>query len=773
MADVKEIAAEYKPYIAPETTHLREGTFRAIITGTILGMIFGASSLYLVLKVGLTVSASIPVAVIAITLFRLWSKVGGKDATILELNTIQTAGSAGESLAFGVGVTIPALLILGFDMDLAQTLLVTALGGLLGILMMIPLRRALIVAQHGVLKFPEGTACAEVLKAGASQESKAAAAPEWREGRSGVRAINASTIFIGFGIGLVYKTVMMAMKAWKDVPEKVFGVITENGVTRTDPTSSFKGGSIAVEGSPELLGVGYIIGPKIGAIMAGGGVLAYLVLIPMIKFFGENLTQPLAPGTSLIKDMSPNQIRGAYILYIGAGAVAAGGIISLFKSLPLIWHGLREGLKDFRGAGPGGGQRKRTDNDLSMKVVLIGIVVLLAAITLAPTLHMNLLGAILIVVFGFLFVTVSSRLAGEIGTSSNPISGMTVATLLLTCLIFLAIGWTGGIYYVTALSVGAIVCIAASNGGTTAQDLKTGFLVGATPRIQQIAISVGVLASALVLGPILMKLNDAATVYVPASQVAAGLKTDASKLTHTDKLQGPQAGADSKTYKVWHKTSKDPGPGPAGRYLVDDAGNAVWLVDPGVNGTVTKRPDGTEVRKFEAPKATLMSYIIKGILDRELPWGLILFGAMIAVVLEMAGIPSLAFAVGVYLPLATSMPIFIGGMLRWLVDRQRAGELADQKMDEHELAADADRSPGVLAASGFIAGGAIAGILIAVNVELLSGLDAMFSKWSHSNPFHEGPYSDILSLLPFALLTAFLYLVAREKLLAPAKTRLQ
>src|SRR5688500_19065719 len=322
MAKVTETTPTYTPYIAPETI-LREGTIRAIVTGTILGMIFGASSLYLVLKVGLTVSASIPVAVISITLYRLWAKFGGRDATILEHNTMQTAGSAGESLAFGVGVTMPAMLILGFDLNLAQVLLVTALGGVLGILMMIPLRRALIVAQHGVLKFPEGTACAEVLKAGATEESKVAAAPEWKEGRSGLRALNATTIFVGFGVGLVYNTRMQAMKMWTDTPHKEFG-------------APLKGGSVAVEVTPELLGVGYIIGPRIGAIMAGGGVLAYLVLIPMIKFFGESASTVLPPGEMPIRDMSPNDIRGAYILYIGAGAVAAGGIISLLRSLPLI-----------------------------------------------------------------------------------------------------------------------------------------------------------------------------------------------------------------------------------------------------------------------------------------------------------------------------------------------------------------------------------------------------------------------------------------------------
>jgi putative OPT family oligopeptide transporter len=753
----KEIAPEYRPYIAPET-HLREGTVRAIITGTILGMVFGASSLYLALKVGLTVSASIPVAVISITLYRLWAKMGGRDATILEHNIMQTAGSAGESLAFGVGATLPAMLILGFDLDLAQTLLVTALGGLLGILMMIPLRRALVVAQHGSLKYPEGTACAEVLKAGATEESKAAAAPEWKSAVKAGRALSASTIFIGFGVGLVYNTLMKALHLWKDTPEKVFG-------------APLKGGSISVEGTPELLGVGYIIGPRIGSIMAGGGVLSYLLLIPMIKFFGDGLNGPLAPGTTLIRDMSPGDVRSKYILYIGAGAVAAGGIISLIRSLPLIWHGLCEGLRDFRGAAGHHDSKKRTDRDISMKVVLVGIIALVIAITLAPSLHMKLIGAILIVIFGFLFVTVSARLTGEIGSSSNPISGMTVATLLLTCLVFWLMGWTGREYFITALSVGAIVCVASSNGGSTAQDLKTGFLVGGTPRVQQIAISIGAIASALILGPLLVQLNDAATVYVPVKEE---ITTDVSKLTKTEKLQGPQAKDDSKTYHVWYRIPDEHSGDSAQRYLVDDGGRAVYLVDPGVNGHVTKRPDGSEVRKFDAPKAVLMSYIIKGILGERLPWSLVLFGVMIAIVLEMAGASALAFAVGVYLPLSSSTPIFIGGLMRWLIDRRRAQELQAQNLDEAELAADADRSPGVLAASGYIGGGAIAGIVIAINQGLLADIDKKFTDWAvANNPFWEAanhPNADLLSLIPFILLCGFLYLVATEKIFARKAT---
>src|SRR4029077_16592940 len=290
---------------------------------------------YLVLKVGLTVSASIPVAVISLTFFRLMQKLGGRGASILENNIVQTAGSAGESIAFGVGVTMPAIMILGFDLQFTRVVLVASLGALLGILMMIPLRRALIVAQHGRLKYPEGTACAEVLKAGASPASRAAASPEAKAAEAAGRGqgVSARTIFTGFGLGLVYKTVMEALKGWKDTPEKVFA-------------KPFEAGSVSCEISPELLGVGYIIGPKIASVMCAGGVLAYLVLIPLIKFFGQNLAAPLAPGTIPISQMGPNQIRGAYVLYIGAGAVAAGGSISLVRSLPIIWHGLREGLKD-------------------------------------------------------------------------------------------------------------------------------------------------------------------------------------------------------------------------------------------------------------------------------------------------------------------------------------------------------------------------------------------------------------------------------------------
>jgi putative OPT family oligopeptide transporter len=750
--------ARFTPYI-PAKTIMRELTPRALIVGTILGMIFGASSLYLVLKVGLTVSASIPVAVISITLFRLLSKVGMKNATILENNIVQTAGSAGESIAFGIGVTMPAIMILGFDLEMTRVLLVSVLGGLLGILMMIPLRRALIVQQHGILKYPEGTACAEVLKVGASEESKAAASEEAKAemAAAGGSNIGAKTIFAGFGIGFLYQVINKALYGWKEIPEKVFG-------------PPFQAGSIGAEVNPALLGVGYIIGPRIASIMAAGGVLAYLVLIPAIKFFGSGMTTALPPGDVPISAMGPNDIRGAYVLYIGAGAVAAGGIISLFRSLPTIWHGLKGGLRDLRGGQAVSSSAPRTDQDLSMKVVLIGIVALMAAIVLFPQLGLQInplvaiLGAVMIIAFGFLFVTVSSRLTGEIGSSSNPISGMTVATLLLTCLIFLVVGWTGPAYFVTALSIGAIVCIAASNGGTTSQDLKTGFLVGATPKFQQIAILIGAGASALILGPILLSLNNAATVYAPVRELPAEFRVAPEQLGPAEQIQGPEAAADSGSYRTWHNT--DAAVAPAGKYLVDDQGVPKYRVDPGINGTEKVRPDGTPVSKFDAPKATLMSYIIKGVLDRKLPWGLVLLGVMIAIVLEMSGIPSLAFAVGVYLPLASSAPIFVGGLIRWLVDRSMRRRLAHRKMTEEQLVAEGDKSPGVLMASGYIAGGAIAGIVIAFMAGILTDTTRGIEEWSREhNPFFNGGYADLLSLLPFALLTFLLYAVGREWIL--------
>lgn len=759
----------FRSYI-PDATTLRELTPIPLIVGTLLGIIFGASSLYLVLKTGLTVSASIPVAVIAITLFRLLSKIGMRDATILEANVMQTAGSAGESIAFGVGVTMPAIMILGFDLDFTRVMLVAVLGGLLGILMMIPLRRALIKDQHGFLKYPEGTACAEVLKAGASKESRDASIESHIEGNDDAALRGGKIIAIGFAMGFAFNALMKVLYFWKESPGYDFS------------SKGFKGGSVASDNDPTLLGVGYIIGPKIAGLMMGGGVLSYLVLIPMIKFFGDSLTSPVAPELSkTIAEMSPSGVRSAYVLYIGAGAVAMAGIISLVRSLPTIWHGLKGGLADLRGgSAEGTGKLPRTDQDLSMKWVVVGVIILVAAIMLFPQLGLSVFtsplvsffGAVLIIILGFLFVTVSSRLTGEVGSSSNPISGMTVATLLITCLVFLGLGWTAADpYFVTALSIGGIVCIAASNGGTTSQDLKTGFWVGGTPRNQQIAILVGALASALVLGSLLIFLNNSRTYYQKVDSNSAESRTVVTEdkffrengQIKTEKAGGKYKDADTTVYHVWQNT--EPSAGQVGKYLIDPSGKPVYFVDPGINGILKKDDDGKDLERFDAPKATLMSYIIKGVLGQNLPWGLVILGAMIAVVLELAGVPSLAFAVGIYLPISTSTPIFIGGIVRYLVDIYLKRKLAKQDLTDDQIVAETDKSNGVLLASGYIAGGAIAGILIALFavVPSLKAIQDGMEKWSAGgNPFYEGGMSDLLGLMPFLGLAVILYFVGRE-----------
>jgi len=690
-------------------------------------------------------------------------------------------------------------MILGFDLDLTRVMLVAVMGGLLGILMMIPLRRALIKDQHGFLKYPEGTACAEVLKAGASKESREASHEGDNADTDDAALQGGKIISIGFVIGFIFNTLMQVFALWKGTPKKEFG------------DSTFKGGSIKLDNDPTLLGVGYIIGPRIAGLMMGGGILSYLVLIPMIKFFGGGMTTPVAPALShTIADMDPDAVRGAYVLYIGAGAVAMAGIISLARSLPTIWHGLKGGLADLRVGDSGlNGNTPRTDRDLSMKWVVVGVIGLIAAVILVPKLGLSIFqhpfvsffGAILIIVLGFLFVTVSSRLTGEVGSSSNPISGMTVATLLITCLAFLLLGWTtADPYFVTALSIGGIVCIAASNGGTTSQDLKTGFLVGSTPRNQQIAILVGALASALVLGSLLIFLNSSRTYYQkvdPSSVEGKTAVTENMLFRENGEYKAEHAKGnysdDASTYRVWQNT--DPQAGQVGKYLVDMHGTPVYFVDPGINGILKKDENGNDLERYDAPKATLMSYIIKGVLGQNLPWGLVILGAMMAIVLEVSGVPSLAFAVGIYLPISTSAPIFCGGIVRYAVDIWLKRRLAHRNLTEEQVIAETDKSNGVMLASGYIAGGAIAGILIAIfavwklsiagtgwlSDKLGAGIDLstatqglsipdVFAAWAKKfNPFVDagyGGWSDILALLPFLVLVIVLYMVGRELWLA-------
>jgi putative OPT family oligopeptide transporter len=676
-APAAEAQPQHRPYVPSETV-VPEFTWGAVVVGAVLGIIFGASSLYLVLKVGMTISASVPVAVLSITLFRLFSKIFKvRRATILENNIVQTTGSAGESIAFGVGVTMPALMLLGFDMDVTRVMVVAVLGGALGILMMIPLRRAFIVKQHGTLIYPEGTACADVLivgeKGGAS----------------------AQTVFLGFGIAAVFQFLRSGMKLFMD--------------TVSHPLRWFPGATLSMDADPALLGVGYIIGTRISCVMVAGGILAYLVFAPAIHFFGDGLTVPLEPGKKLIAQMSIDELRNNYILYIGAGAVAAGGIISLVQAMPLILGAIGSGLRDVRaGLGGGNGRLLRTDRDIRLPFVAAGMLLLVLAIWVSLRLGglfsgVNLIAAVLIVLFGFLFVTVSSRLTGEIGSSSNPISGMTVATLLLTCLIFLVLGWTDSSHRLMALSVAAIVCVAASNGGTTSQDLKTGYLVGATPRHQQWAILVGSISSALVIGVVLIAMNRASTVYTARNLPQPRVPIDVAQLTKQEKAPG-----DDRSYFVWQAAEQNPQGVPQGKYLVDAKGELRWLVDPGINGRINRRDNGAAVLKFTAPQARLMALITQGILTQKLPWILVLLGVAIAVVLELSGVPALPFAVGVYIPLSSSTPIFLGGLVRYAVHRWKArSAVVEQPNDE------TDMSPGMLLATGYIAGGAIAGVIIA------------------------------------------------------------
>jgi putative OPT family oligopeptide transporter len=587
--------AKFQPYV-PASQAPAEFTPKAIALGAFFGLIFGASTVYLGLRAGLTVSASIPIAVLAISVLK---RFGG--STILENNIVQTIGSAGESVAAGVVFTIPALIFFGERgqgfFNYFQITVLGLAGGILGVLMMVPLRRALIVKEHGVLPYPEGAACADVLIAGE---------------RGGALA---KTVFMGLGVGALWKSLSWIIQIF---PTRVGHSIARNGV--------LPNATLNVDISPEYMGVGYVIGPRIAGVMFAGGVLSWLVLLPLFSIMGNYMTVPVppVPASGLrIDQMSPNQLWSAYIRYTGAGAVLAAGLITLARTIPTIVSSFRESVKDFSAKGGGEKAVARTERDVPLTVVLGGTVLLALFLAVAPRMPTqgNILASVLVVVFGFFFVTVSSRIVGLIGSSSNPVSGMTIATLILTCSIFVAMGWTGEWYSPVALCVGAVVCIAAANAGATSQDLKTGFIVGATPKYQQYGLVIGVIASALIIGY--------TTLYL-------------------------------------HKVM----------VIGSDA--------------------------LPAPQATLMSTIIKGLLSRNLPWGLVLIGVFISVTLELCGIHSLSFAVGSYLPISTTAPIFAGGLVRAYVEKKTG------HAEESEVGS------GTLFSSGLIAGGSLAGILYAV-----------------------------------------------------------
>jgi putative OPT family oligopeptide transporter len=658
----------------------------------VLGVVFGAASTYLALRVGLTTSASVPIAVLAIWAIR--RKHG--ERAILEHNIVQTTGSAGESVAAAVVFSVPALIFLGYPLHVGLTTLIALTGGMLGVLMMVPLRRYLIVKEHGVLRYPEGKACAEILQAGEKGGT------------------SATKVFVGLGVGAAFKAFQALLGGAK--------------ATVAYPLSFFKGASLASDVAPELLGVGYIIGYRTSLMMVAGSLLASLILVPTILLFGAGLEHPLEPGTILIQkmttDFSSSSIWANYVKHIGAGAVAAGGIFALVRALPSIASSIRASAKGLLGGGAGGASVLRTDRDTPVPILAFGALFIIAFIWAVPAFHVNLLGAVLILFLGFLFSVVSSRITGEVGSSSCPLSGMTIGVLMATCGVFLLIGWEGAEYSRRALMIGAIVCIAISNAGTCSQDLKTGFLVGSTPVKQQGALLIGVLTSVLAVGWTAYLLNLAETREIKIEQPFAVAE---AALARGEAVQGL---TDRQEYQFVRLTREDlPQGQAAGTYLVDaKSRQARWL-----------REDGIGAGRLQAPQAKLMSVVIDGLLTHKLPWNLILIGAAIAVFIELLGFRSLTFAVGVYLPLSSTMPVFLGGLVRKIADTVYRRE------------PDAEDEPqGILYCSGLIAGASILGIAAAM-LGFLPGFD-------RDSGYH--PQVALLRHLPFGLPDSDLFGVA-------------
>jgi OPT family oligopeptide transporter len=683
---MQDTTKAFKPYIAPEQ-NVAEFTVKSVVFGALFGILFGCSTVYLALKAGLTVSASIPIAVIAITLGRKFLKT-----TILENNIIQTAGSAGESIAAGVVFTLPGFLFLspgenGVSVgegyfNYLTILILAAFGGMLGTLMMIPLRRSLIVKEHGTLPYPEGTACASVLQAGE---------------KGGVFA---QTAFIGMGIAMLYA-----------ILQKVFHVISEAPAYVTSQVNKFwPSATINGEITPEYMGVGYIIGPKIGGVLVAGSVLAWWAMIPLLS----TLIDPSLIATQLVKlgylaDVNTAGGRGgwdpvsktfsnpapaiyfAYIRQIGAGAVAAGGFITLMKTLPTIVSSFKESVASLKEKSEA--TVARTDRDLSFKVVIIGSIILVALIALLPgqvipgdSILEKLLIGILIIIFGFFFVTVASRIVGLVGSSNSPISGMTIATLMGTCLIFTAVGWSGMLYEPLALVVGGMICIAAANAGATSQDLKTGYIVGATPRYQQLALFIGAIVSSIAIG-IVVKVLDTPT----ADMAAQGI-----------------------THAI-----------------------------------------GSE--RYSAPQATLMATLARGILSYNLDWQFVMVGVFIAVMIELCGIKALAFAIGLYLPLSTTLPIFIGGAIKGVIDWQ-AEKKGEAKQDD-------ELGRGSLFATGLIAGGALAGVVVAllsVNEDIFKSMKEISAEHGLTDLLGANGYS-LLGVLFFTAMGIMLYRIGSKR----------
>ncbi len=727
---VRPATRTFHPFVSAEQSR-PELTARALLLGSFFGILFGAVTVYVGLRAGLTVGASIPISVLSISLLRALGR-----ASILENNIVQTTGNAGQSIAAGVIFTLPALIFLGFDLEYARIFILALIGGWLGVLFMIPLRRQLIVEEHGHLTYPEGTACADVLLAGERGGSFA------------------SRVFFGLGIGAVYTLFQNEnlLGAWPGTP---------NYAPDLGPQHVLRGAAIRCDATSEYLGVGYIIGPRIAGTIFAGGVFSWLVLMPAISFFGSHYPGALYPATKPIAQMSPSELWSSYVRPMGAGAVAAAGLITLLKTLPTIFGALSSGLANIRKSNAGPRIAARTDRDLPPIVVAGGsialVVLMFLFLTVKPvpgaqmTWFANLAASLLIVVFGFLFVTVSSRIVGLIGSSSNPISGMTIATLMATSAIFLVKGWTAPAFGALAITIGGTVCIAAANAGDTSQDLKTGFLIGATPWKQQLALMVGVVVSTVAIGATLNAMNKGLEEF----------RTTSEPWTLDQPHQGVQnQGAFPRTQiRVTHSDrSTDVRPGP--QYILLNAlgshelADGKYLYNPATHQVEVQWIQGIGSEKAAAPQARLMATVINGILTRQLPWGLVLLGVFLVVAVELLGIRSLSFAVGAYLSIATTLAIFVGGIARWMVDRaaQKAGVLPDDS--ESEI------SPGSLYASGLIAAGGIVGLLGVVLklYEAATGRVALPSL-PHTLLYHDG-----VSVAMFALLAFSLYYFARKPL---------
>ena len=732
----------FRPFV-PASEDRKELSFRALFLGSIFGVVFGAVTVYVGLRAGLTVAASIPISVLSISILRVFGR-----ASILENNIVQTTGNAGQSIASGVIFTLPALIFLGFDLEASRIFALALFGGWLGVLFMIPLRRQLIVEEHGTLVYPEGTACADVLQAGERGGSFA------------------SRVFLGLGLGGLYTLFQNEnlLSLFPGTPHKDFNF---------DPSGQqiLKGASIRADVTPEYLGVGYIIGMRVSAIMLAGGVFSWLVLMPAIMFFGKHLSGPLYPGTVPISMMDPSSLWKTYVRPMGAGAVAASGLITLLRTAPTILGALTSGFaKMGKSKTAATDTDSRTERDMPMSMVVGGSVLLVVLMFLflqfkpVPGAQVgwlaNIAASLLVIVFGFLFVTVSARIVGIVGSSASPVSGMTIATLMATAAIFLVKGWTAPAFGALAITIGGMVCVAASNAGDTSQDLKTGFLIGATPWKQQLAVMVGVIVSVFAIGPTLTAMNNGFESFqklpLPRAITLAALP---------DGVQD-QGAFKRDTFSLTPWGSKAKGTGGMvsnGRQyeLLNSIGSSTledgkYLYNPATKQIEIQWVQGIGSEDVAAPQGRLMATVINGILSRKLPWSLVLLGVALVIGIELLGVRSLTFAVGAYLSIGTTLAIFCGGVVRWLVDRAaaKAGE-------EAKTEAENEVSSGSLLASGLIAAGGIMG-LAGVGLKLLEEFvtHRPSPHFSTTNPF----YKDWVSVVAFALLAFSLYHFARKPL---------